>query len=341
MTACFATNTLSCPLTDLFGRRITYLRLSATDRCDLRCVYCMAENMTFLPRRDLLTLEEMDRLASAFVARGVSKIRITGGEPLVRKDIMTLFEALSRHLTTGALKELTLTTNGTLLAKHAEALSRAGVRRVNVSLDTLDATRFREITRRGSFGVVMDGLQAAQDAGLAVKLNAVALKGITEGEIHDLIAFAHGRGMDLTLIETMPLGDVGADRIDQYLPLTDLRRLIETRWTLTDIRERTGGPARYVRVAETGGRIGFITPMSHSFCETCNRVRVSATGVLYTCLGQEDKIDLRPALRGFESDQALHTAIDAAIRAKPRGHDFRIDRRGTPTLARHMSALGG
>ncbi|MFS8055063.1 GTP 3',8-cyclase MoaA [Rhizobium sp. BR 317] len=331
----------SCPLTDLFGRRITYLRLSVTDRCDLRCVYCMPESMAFLPRRDLLTLEEMDRLASAFVTRGVSKIRITGGEPLVRKGVMGLLESLSRHLASGRLKELTLTTNGTQLARHAEQLARVGVRRINVSLDTLDADRFRAITRRAEFHAVMDGLLAAQKAGLAVKLNAVALKGITEGEIHELIAFAHGRGMDLTLIETMPLGDVGADRTDQYLPLGDLRRLIEARWTLVDTPERTGGPARYVRVAETGGRIGFITPMSHSFCESCNRVRVSATGVLYTCLGQEDKTDLRAALRGSESDETFHAAIDEAIRAKPRGHDFHIDRTGAPKLARHMSTLGG
>jgi cyclic pyranopterin phosphate synthase len=286
-------------------------------------------------------LEELDRLASVFVERGVSKIRITGGEPLVRKGVLTLFQSLSRHLGTGALEELTLTTNGTLLSEHAEALAQAGVRRINVSLDTLDAARYQAITRRGTLGTVMEGLQAAREAGLRVKLNTVALKGITESEIHDLISFAHGHGMDLTLIETMPLGDVGADRTDQYLPLTELRRLIETRWTLTETSERTGGPARYVRVGETGGRIGFITPMSHSFCESCNRVRVSATGMLYTCLGQEDRADLRSALRGSEGDGTLHAAIDAAVRAKPRGHDFRIDRGGRPTLARHMSALGG
>ncbi|MGH6643860.1 MAG: GTP 3',8-cyclase MoaA, partial [Bradyrhizobium sp.] len=270
-----------------------------------------------------------------------AKIRITGGEPLVRKGILDLLSGLSRHLAVGALKELTLTTNGTLLAPYAEALARLGIRRVNVSLDTLDPGRFRAITRRGTLGVVMDGLRAAQEAGLRVKLNAVALKGITESEIHDLIAFAHGQAMDLTLIETMPLGDVGADRVDQFLPLSVLRQLIETRWTLTDTPERTGGPARYVRVAETGGRIGFITPMSHSFCESCNRVRVSATGTLYTCLGQEDRVDLKAALRGSEADDALHAAIDAAIDSKPRGHDFRIGRNGAPALARHMSALGG
>ena len=331
---------MSCALADGFGRRITYLRLSVTDRCDLRCVYCMSEDMTFVPRRDLLSLEELDRLASAFVARGVTRIRVTGGEPLVRKGIMTLFGSLSRHLAAGGLQELTLTTNGTLLATHAEALAASGVRRVNVSLDTLDPSRFRAITRRGTLGVVMDGLRAAREAGLRVKLNTVALKGITETEIHDLIAFAHGNDMDLTLIETMPLGDVGADRTDQYLPLTTLRRLIESRWTLIDTAERSGGPARYGRIRETGGRIGFITPMSHSFCESCNRVRVSATGTLYTCLGQEDRTDLRAALRGSEADEALHAAIDSAIRTKPRGHDFRIER-GRPALARHMSALGG
>ncbi|MCB8836318.1 GTP 3',8-cyclase MoaA [Aurantimonas sp. VKM B-3413] len=331
----------TCHLVDLFGRRISYLRLSVTDRCDLRCVYCMAEQMTFLPRKELLTIEELDRLASAFVARGVTRIRITGGEPLVRRGVIDLFASLSRHLSAGALKELTLTTNGTQLARHADDLARLGVRRVNVSLDTLDPERYRALTRRGTLGPVMEGLQAALDAGLKVKLNAVALKGSTEDEIDDLIAFAHGHGMDLTLIETMPLGDTGEDRTDRYLPLTELRRRIEARWSLTDTSERTGGPARYARVAETGGRIGFITPMTHTFCETCNRVRVGATGVLYTCLGQEERMDLRAPLRGSEADVALHAAIDAAIRAKPSGHDFHIDRGGRPALARHMSALGG
>ncbi|GGF52358.1 cyclic pyranopterin monophosphate synthase [Azorhizobium oxalatiphilum] len=330
-----------CGLVDLFGRRISYLRLSVTDRCDLRCVYCMSEDMTFLPRNQLLTLEELDRLACAFVRRGVRRIRLTGGEPLVRKGLMELVSSLSRHLVSGCLDELTLTTNGTLLAHHAQALARAGVKRINVSLDTLDAARFRAITRRGNLGVVMEGLLAAQEAGLRIKLNAVALKDVTEHEIHDLIAFAHGRGMDLTLIETMPLGDVGADRTDQYLPLSTLRRIIESRWTLTDTSERSGGPARYARVAETGGRIGFITPLTHSFCETCNRVRVSATGVLYTCLGQEAQVDLRTPLRASEGDALLHAAIDAGIRAKPRGHDFAIAGNGRPALSRHMSALGG
>ena len=332
---------MSCALTDRFGRTIRYLRLSVTDRCDLRCVYCMAEDMQFVPRRDLLTLEELDRLASAFVARGVSKLRITGGEPLVRKGVMTLFRSLSRHLRSGAVKELTLTTNGTQLAGHADALAAVGVRRINVSLDTLDAERFRALTRRGQLGTVMDGLRAAREAGLKVKLNAVALKGITETEIFDLIDFAHGRGMDLTLIETMPLGDVGADRTDQYLPLTELRRLIERRLTLVDTSERSGGPARYTRVTETGGRLGFITPMTHNFCDTCNRVRVSATGVLYTCLGQEERTDLRSALRSSEGDDLLNAAIARAIELKPKGHDFAIGPDQRPSLGRHMSALGG
>ncbi|WP_026783584.1 GTP 3',8-cyclase MoaA [Pleomorphomonas koreensis] len=332
---------MTCALTDRFGRTIRYLRLSVTDRCDLRCVYCMAEDMQFVPRRDLLTLEELDRLASAFVARGVSKIRITGGEPLVRKGVMTLFRSLSRHLMSGAVRELTLTTNGTQLAGHADALAAAGVGRVNVSLDTLDADRFRALTRRGVLGTVMDGLRAAREAGLKVKLNTVALKGITETEIFDLIDFAHGHGMDLTLIETMPLGDVGVDRTDQYLPLTELRRIIERRFTLTDTPERSGGPARYARVAETGGRLGFITPMTHNFCDSCNRVRVSATGVLYTCLGQEEHTDLRSALRGSEGDDLLNAALERAIDLKPKGHDFAIGPDRRPALGRHMSALGG
>jgi cyclic pyranopterin phosphate synthase len=332
---------MSCALIDRFGRTIRYLRLSVTDRCDLRCVYCMAEDMVFMPRRDLLTLEELDRLASVFVARGVTKLRITGGEPLVRKGILSLFRSMSRHLKSGALKELTLTTNGTQLADHADALAAAGVRRINVSLDTLDEGRFRTLTRRGKLGTVMDGLRAAQEAGLKVKLNTVALKGYIESEIFDLIDFAHGHGMDLTLIETMPLGDVGADRTDQYLPLTDLRRMIEQRLTLTDTSELSGGPARYVRVAETGGRIGFITPMTHNFCDSCNRVRVSAAGVLYTCLGQEEQTDLRAALRGSEANDLLNAAIDRAIERKPKGHDFEIGPDSHPSLKRHMSALGG
>ena len=327
---------------DSCRRDIHYLRLSVTDRCDLRCVYCMAEDMQFVPRRDLLTLEELDRLASAFISRGVTKLRITGGEPLVRKGIMTLFRSLSRHLASGALGELTLTTNGTQLADHAEALFAAGVRRLNVSLDTLDAARFRALTRHGQLGAVMDGLRAAREAGLKVKLNAVALKGITEIEVFDLIAFAHGHGMDLTLIETMPLGDIGADRTDQYLPLTELRRLIETRLTLTDTAEQSGGPARYARVTETGGRLGFITPMTHNFCESCNRVRLTCTGTLYMCLGQNDAADLRLPLRASDDDALLSQAIDEAIGRKPKGHDFIIDRtHNRPAVARHMSVTGG
>lgn len=330
----------ACAMVDLFGRRITYLRLSVTDRCDQRCVYCMAEDMAFLPRDQVLSLEELDRLASAFIGMGVTKLRLTGGEPLVRRGIMDLVESLSRHLKSEALRELTLTTNGTQLSRHAEALARLGVRRINVSLDTLDAGRFKALTRRGSLGQVMDGIRAARDAGLKVKLNAVALAGITEHEVFDHIRFAHDQGMDLTFIETMPLGDVGVDRIDQYLPLDRLRALIETRLTLMDTAEQTGGPARYARVAQTGGRIGFITPLSHSFCESCNRVRVSATGVLHTCLGQEDAVDLRAPLRAG-GDAALSAAIAGAIKVKPRGHDFVISRGGAPALARHMSALGG
>ncbi len=330
----------SCAMVDLFGRRISYLRLSVTDRCDLRCVYCMSDDMTFLPRDAVLSIEELDRLAGVFIAMGVTKLRLTGGEPLVRKGVMDLFGSLSRHLGSGALKELTLTTNGTQLGHHAEALARCGVKRINVSLDTLDAARFRAITRRGTLGQVMDGIRAAREAGLKVKLNAVALAGTTEHEVFNLIDFAHRHGMDLTFIETMPLGDVGVDRIDQYLPLDALRRQIETRLDLVDTCERTGGPARYARVAATGGRIGFITPLTHSFCESCNRVRVSATGVLHTCLGQEDAVDLRTPLRAG-GDAAVGAAIAGAIRSKPRGHDFVIDRGGAPALARHMSALGG
>lgn len=330
----------ACAMVDLFGRRITYLRLSVTDRCDLRCVYCMAENMTFLPRDQVLSIEELDRLASAFIGLGVTKLRLTGGEPLVRRGIMDLVGSLSRHLKTGALKELTLTTNGTQLSRYAGDLFRHGVRRINVSLDTLDAGRFKVLTRRGALAQVMDGMRAARDAGLRVKLNAVALAGTTEHEVFDLIQFAHGQGMDLTFIETMPLGDVGVDRIDQYLPLDRLRALIETRLDLTDTAERTGGPARYARVEQTGGRIGFITPLSHSFCESCNRVRVSATGILHTCLGQEDAVDLKTPLRDG-GETALNAAISGAIKAKPKGHDFVISRGGAPALARHMSALGG
>jgi len=329
-------------LADPFGRAITYLRVSVTDRCDFRCVYCMAEDMTFLPKQDLLTLEELDRLCSAFVARGVRKLRLTGGEPLVRRNVMGLVRSLSRHLRTGDLDELTLTTNGSQLERFAGELADAGMRRINVSLDTLDAAKFRAVTRWGDLGKVLAGLDAAQAAGLQVKLNAVALKGVNEHEIDDLIAFAHGRGMDLTLIETMPLGEVGGDRTDQYLALSLVRARLAERWTLVDIPHKTGGPARYVEIRETGGRLGFITPLTHNFCESCNRVRVTCTGTLFMCLGQEDAADLRAPLRASESDDRLHQAIEEAISRKPKGHDFIIDRAGRrPALSRHMSVTGG
>lgn len=329
-------------LVDPFGRAITYLRVSVTDRCDFRCVYCMAENMSFLPKMDVLSLEELDRLCSAFVSRGVRKLRLTGGEPLVRRSIMTLFDSLSRHLRSGALDELTLTTNGSQLAKYADALAAAGVQRLNVSLDTLDPEKFRAITRWGSLDQVLGGIDAAQAAGLKVKINAVALKGVNDEEFPRLIAWAHGRGMDLTLIEVMPLGEIGEGRLDQYLPLSLVRARLAEKFTLEDIDYRTGGPARYVRVAETGGRLGFITPLTHNFCESCNRVRVTCTGTLYMCLGQEDAADLRKPLRASESNELLLDAIDEAIGRKPKGHDFIIDRRHRrPALGRHMSVTGG
>jgi GTP 3',8-cyclase len=330
------------PLVDKFGRAITYLRVSVTDRCDFRCVYCMAENMTFLPKRDLLSLEELDRLCSAFVARGVKKLRLTGGEPLVRRDIILLFRSLSRHLASGALEELTLTTNGSQLARFADELAACGVKRINISLDTLDAEKFREVTRWGDLAKVLAGIDAARAAGLHVKINAVALKGVNEDEIPALIEWAHGRGMDLSLIEVMPLGDIGPERVDQYLPLSLVRARLAQRYTLDDIDYRTGGPARYVRVKETGGRLGFITPLTHNFCEGCNRVRVTCTGTLFMCLGQEDSADLRTPLRASEADGLLQAAIEEAISRKPRGHDFIIDRRTRqPALARHMSMTGG
>jgi cyclic pyranopterin phosphate synthase len=330
------------PLTDPFGRTITYLRVSVTDRCDFRCVYCMAEDMTFLPKKDVLSLEELDRLCSAFIDRGVRKLRLTGGEPLVRKNMMELVRSLSRHLKSGALDELTLTTNGSQLARFAGELADAGVKRINVSVDTLEAEKFRAVTRWGDLAKVIGGIEAAQKAGIAVKLNAVALRGVNEFEIDDLIRFAHGRGMDLTLIETMPLGDVGTDRTDHYLPLSLVRRRLEETWTLEDIAYKTGGPARYVRVAETGGRLGFITPLTHNFCESCNRVRITCTGTLFMCLGQEDAADLRAPLRASEGDALLQAAIAEAIARKPKGHDFVIDRtHNRPAVARHMSMTGG
>lgn len=328
---------------DTFGRHVTYLRVSVTDRCDFRCVYCMSEHMTFLPKRDLLSLEELDRLCSAFVTRGVRKLRITGGEPLVRKNIMWLFKSLSRHLESGALDEVTLTTNGSQLKTHAADLYACGVRRINVSIDTLDPDKFRAITRWGELKSVIEGLEAAEKAGLKIKINSVALKDVNEHEIEDLIRFAHGRGADLTLIETMPLGDIDGDRTDQYLPLSVVRARLLDQFTLEESTYRTGGPARYVSVKETGGRLGFITPLTHNFCESCNRVRLTCTGTLYMCLGQEDAADLRAALRAHsESDAALHAAIDEAIVRKPKGHDFVIDRRSkTPAVSRHMSVTGG
>jgi cyclic pyranopterin phosphate synthase len=330
------------PMIDPFGRHVTYLRVSVTDRCDFRCSYCMSEHMTFLPKKDLLTLEELDRLCSAFVAKGVRKLRITGGEPLVRKNILWLFRALSRHLDAGSLDELTLTTNGSQLPKFAQELKDAGVKRINVSLDTLKPDRFKAITRWGDFAQVMAGIDAAEKAGLEIKLNAVALKGLNEDEFEDLIRFAHGRGFDLTLIETMPMGDIDGDRTDQYLPLSIVRARLMDRFTLEDIPLRTGGPARYVRVAETGGRLGFITPLTHNFCESCNRVRLTCTGTLYMCLGQNDAADLRAPLRASPDDAALLAAIDEAISRKPKGHDFVIDRRTRqPAVARHMSVTGG
>jgi cyclic pyranopterin phosphate synthase len=329
-------------MVDPFGRTIRYLRVSVTDRCDLRCFYCMSEDMTFLPKADLLTLEELDRLCSAFVAKGVRKLRLTGGEPLVRRGIMTLFSSLSRHLKTGALDELTLTTNGSQLGKYAAELKSHGVERINVSLDTLDPDKFRAITRWGDLKQVLAGIDAAQAVGLKVKINAVALKGVNEDELPDLVAWAHGRGMDITIIEVMPLGDIGEDRLGQYLPLSIVRSRLAARFAMEDIDHQTGGPARYVRVQETGGRLGFITPMTHNFCESCNRVRITCTGTLYMCLGQEDAADLRSPLRSSESNEPLYTAIDEAITRKPKGHDFIIDRRHQrPALSRHMSVTGG
>jgi len=335
-------NADSTQLIDPFGRHVSYLRVSVTDRCDFRCVYCMAEDMTFLPKKDLLTLEELDRLCTAFVAKGVRKLRITGGEPLVRKNIMWLFEALSRHLKSGALDELTLTTNGSQLPRFATQLAECGVKRVNVSLDTLVPEKFKEITRWGNFDQVMAGIDAARDAGLHVKINAVALKGVNEHEYDEMIRWAHGLGMDLTLIEAMPMGEIDEDRTDQYLPLSVARARLMDTWTLEDIPYKTGGPARYVEVKETGGKIGFITPMTHNFCESCNRVRVTCTGTLYMCLGQDDAADLRAPLRASESDELLSSAIDEAISRKPMGHDFIIDRTtNRPAVSRHMSVTGG
>ncbi len=329
------------PLVDAFQRRITYLRLSVTDRCDLRCAYCMPERMTFLPKKEVLSLEELYDLASGFIARGVTKIRITGGEPLVRRGIIDLFAALGRRLGHD-LAELTLTTNGTRLAEHAEALARAGVKRVNVSLDTLDRAKFSELTRRDMLADVLDGIAAAKTAGLQVKLNAVALKGVNGDELPDLITWGHAQGHDVTLIEVMPLGDVEEERLDQYLPLDDVRRALEARWTLTESDYATGGPSRYVDIAETGGRLGFITPHTNNFCASCNRLRVTATGQLYPCLGGGEQVDLRGALRSDAPAANLAAALDEALRIKPEKHHFRMDSRSaTPAVPRHMSMTGG
>jgi cyclic pyranopterin phosphate synthase len=328
---------------DPFGRNISYLRVSVTDRCDFRCTYCMSENMTFLPKKDVLSLEELERLCDVFVKLGVKKLRLTGGEPLVRKNIMSLIRGLSKHLKTGHLEELTLTTNGTQLHRHAEELYDCGVRRLNVSIDTLDPEKFSEITRWGKLENVLRGLKAADDVGLKIKLNAVALRGTNDEELPDMVQWAGDRGYDITIIEVMPMGDIGSEnRVDQYLPLSMVRSSLSERFTLEDINYQTGGPARYVKVKETGGKIGFITPLTHNFCESCNRVRLTCTGILYMCLGQEDAADLKTPLRSSEGDDVITMAIQEAISRKPKGHDFIIDRRRkTSAVPRHMSVTGG
>jgi len=333
---------LKKPLRDSFGRDITYLRLSVTDRCDLRCTYCMAEEMKFLPKRDVLDLEELEQLAGAFIDRGVRRIRISGGEPLVRRDIMTLMNGLGSRIERGELDEVTLTTNGTQLSRFARDLVSAGVKRINVSLDTLDDKTFETLTRRRALSQVLKGLDAAQNAGLHVKINMVALKGVNENEIAPMITWAHGRSMNLTLIEVMPLGEIEEDRVDQYLPLTAVRDRLEKTWTLTPLEMRTGGPARYVRVEETNGILGLITPLTNNFCAGCNRVRVTCTGQIYMCLGHSDCVDLRAAMRGKNPDEALGKALDRAMIRKPERHAFEITKRGAaPSVSRHMSMTGG
>lgn len=331
------------PMIDPFGRTIDYVRVSVTDRCDLRCTYCMAERQTFLPRAELLTIEELDRLCTTFVELGTTRLRLTGGEPLIRKGFMDLVASLSRHLETGRLRELTLTTNGTQLERYAEALAHYGVRRINVSIDTLDPIAYRRITRGGDLAGIMRGLDAAQAAGIEIKINAVALKNDNAGQLPEMVSWAHGRGMDITLIETMPLGEIEADRTDQFMPLSDVRARLERDWTLRPLAKRTGGPARYFNVEETGGQLGLITPMTHTFCEACNRVRVTCTGTLFLCLGQEDHADLRQVLRASPNDdRPVQAAILEAISRKPKGHDFDISKRGAaPALARPMSMTGG
>ncbi len=329
-------------MTDPFGRTIDYLRVSVTDRCDFRCQYCMAEDMTFLPKRELLTLEELDRVCSAFIHKGVKRLRLTGGEPLVRRGIMGFIRTLARHLDSGLLDEITITTNGSQLAKHASELAECGVKRINVSLDTLDAEKFATVTRRGRLAQVMEGIEAAQKANIAIKLNMVALKGFNEHEIEPMLRWSHGQGIDLTLIETMPMGEIDGDRNEQYLPVAKIRESLSGHLTLNDIPYKTGGPASYVEVAETGGRLGFITPLSHNFCESCNRVRLTCTGTLYMCLGQDDAADLRAPLRASEGGELLNATINEAISRKPRGHDFIIDRNNkAPAVSRHMSLTGG
>ncbi len=328
---------------DPYGRTIDYLRVSVTDRCDFRCVYCMSEDMTFLPKKDVLSLEDLERLCGVFVGLGVRKLRLTGGEPLVRKNIMSLFRGLSAYLESGALDELTVTTNGSQLPRYAEDLAKCGVRRINVSIDTLDAEKFRAITRWGRLEQVLDGLDAADAAGLKVKINAVALRGVNDMELGDMLQWAGDRGYDMTIIEVMPMGDIGGEtRLDQYLPLSMVRARLAERFTLTDNAYKSGGPARYVDVAETGGRLGFITPLTHNFCESCNRVRLTCTGTLYMCLGQDDAVDLREPLRRSEADAVVIDAIHAGIARKPKGHDFIVDRRRRgPAVSRHMSVTGG
>jgi cyclic pyranopterin phosphate synthase len=334
---------MNIPLIDPFQRAITYLRVSVTDRCDFRCVYCMSENMTFLPKKELLTLEELDRLSSRFIGLGVEKLRITGGEPLVRKGIMTYFEGMARHLETGALKELTLTTNGSQMERFAKDLAAVGVKRVNISLDTLDEKKFADITRWGRLPQVLRGIDAAQAAGLRVKINVVALKGFNEDELFPIIDWCASRDMDLTFIEVMPMGDLGNEnRLEQYWSLKDMRTTLRERYTLADLDERSGGPARYVRIEETGQKVGFITPLTHNFCESCNRVRLTCTGELYMCLGQEDMADLRAPLRASEDDTVIDDAIRAAIKLKPKGHDFDYSRQAVDgQMKRHMSHTGG
>ncbi len=328
-------------MVDPFGRVVNYLRVSVTDRCDFRCVYCMSENMTFLPRKELLSLEELERLCLVFIDKGVRKLRLTGGEPLVRKNVMHLIRNLGKQIDKGRLDELTITTNGSQLHRFSDELYEAGIRRINVSLDTLNEEKFAKITRWGRLTQVLNGIEHAKKSGLQIKINAVALKGQNEDEIEDMMKWAHGEGFDLTLIETMPLGEIEGDRSDQFLPISRVRKRLEQKYTLDDIPHKTGGPARYVEVRETGGRIGFITPMTHNFCESCNRVRITCTGTIYMCLGKDDAVDLRAALRSSESNETLSRAINEAILLKPKGHDFIIDRHAAPAVSRHMSTTGG